>query len=233
MKYISSVSEPSGHTNGAVRAILIDDHPMLLRGLTLLFETVDGIDIVATSTDGSQALKLAEQHGADIVITDAAMPGVDGRGVVKQCCKHVPVLVLTTFDDASLVSTLLEEGAAGYILKDVPPEELFSAIRAAADGGLVLDPRIAQHARRHHGSRSDNRGGQGKTNDLAVLTRAELAVAELVARGANNREIADQLYLAEGTVKNHVSALLRKMNARDRTVLALRLADSLPSRRPD
>lgn len=200
-----------------VRAILIDDHPVLLRGMSLLFETIEGIDIVATTTDGSQAVQLSSDHAADIVITDAAMPGTDGLGVVRECAGQLPVLVLTTFDDAELVSSLIDAGAAGYLLKDVDPDALADAIRAAAGGGLVLDPRIARYAR----------ASESRRDELALLTRTERVVAGLVARGANNQEIAGQLVLAEGTVKNHVSALLRKLDARDRTVLALRLAKAL------
>lgn len=204
-------------TSHPIRVVLIDDHSMLLRGLSLLFETIDGIAIVATSTDGSRALELTRQHAADIIVTDAAMPGTDGLEVVRSCVTQVPVLVLTTFDDAKLVTRLLEAGAAGYLLKDVDPDALAAAIRAAVSGGLVLDPRIARQARTSAGSR----------DGLALLTRTERIVAGLVARGLNNTEIAEQLVLAEGTIKNHVSALLRKLDARDRTVLALRLAKAL------
>ncbi|AKK08201.1 response regulator [Corynebacterium testudinoris] len=202
--------------SATIKALLIDDHLMLLRGLSLLFETIEGIDIVATTTDGSQAMHLARTHGVDIIITDAAMPGTDGLAVVTACAPHLPTLVLTTFDDAALVDRLIAAGAAGYLLKDVSPDDLADAIRAAVDGGLVLDPRIARHA---WASKSTNREGE-----LAVLTRTERVVAKLVSTGLNNQEIAAELHLAEGTVKNHVSALLRKLQARDRTMLALRLS---------
>ena len=186
---------------------------MLLRGLRLILETDDRVEVVATTTDGAQALKLARRWDVDVVVTDAAMPGTDGVGVVKACNPHFPVLVLTTFDDANLVKKLLDAGASGYILKDVSPEELSSAIVATAQGGLVLDPRIARYA--------------AGNPQLTILTPTERSVAEKVARGMNNREIASALFLAEGTVKNHVSALLRKLEARDRTVLALHLAKAL------
>lgn len=202
--------------SATIKALLIDDHLMLLRGLSLLFETIEGIDIVATTTDGSQAMHLARTHGVDIIITDAAMPGTDGLAVVTACAPHLPTLVLTTFDDAALVDQLIAASAAGYLLKDVSPDDLADAIRAAVDGGLVLDPRIARHA---WASKSTNREGE-----LAVLTRTERVVAKLVSTGLNNQEIAAELHLAEGTVKNHVSALLRKLQARDRTMLALRLS---------
>lgn len=197
----------------ATTALLIDDHDMLLRGLSLILDTSDDVEVAATTTDGSKALQLAHEFDVDVVVTDAAMPGTDGLAVVQACSPHVPVLVLTTFDDAALVKQLLDAGAAGYVLKDVSPEELIRAIVAVADGGMILDPRIARHA--------------VENPQLAILTPTERKVAESVARGLNNQEIAETLFLAEGTVKNHVSALLRKLDARDRTVLALRLAKAL------
>lgn len=197
----------------ATTALLIDDHDMLLRGLSLILETSDDVEVAATSTDGSKALQLALEFNVDVVVTDAAMPGTDGLAVVQACSPHVPVLVLTTFDDAALVKQLLDAGASGYVLKDVSPEELIRAITAVAQGGMILDPRIARHA--------------VENPQLAILTPTERKVAESVARGLNNQEIAETLFLAEGTVKNHVSALLRKLDARDRTVLALRLAKAL------
>ncbi|GAA1184423.1 Transcriptional regulatory protein DegU [Corynebacterium glaucum] len=197
----------------ATTALLIDDHDMLLRGLSLILETSDDVEVAATSTDGSKALQLALEFNVDVVVTDAAMPGTDGLAVVQACSPHVPVLVLTTFDDAALVKQLLDAGASGYVLKDVSPEELIRAIVAVAQGGMILDPRIARHA--------------VENPQLAILTPTERKVAESVARGLNNQEIAETLFLAEGTVKNHVSALLRKLEARDRTVLALRLAKAL------
>lgn len=205
-------------TERTTKAVLVDDHEMLLRGLTLLLGSVEEsrVEVVAATTDGSRARALAREHSADVVVTDAAMPGTDGLGVVKACSPQVPVLVLTTFDDASLVHQLIEAGAAGYMLKDVSPEELIKAIGAVAEGGLILDPRIARHAL----------SPESPEPELAVLTRTERTVARLVARGLNNREIAGELFLAEGTVKNHVSTLLWKLGARDRTVLALRLSKS-------
>ena len=196
-----------------------DEHRILLRGLCLIRESVnDGaVEVVATTTDGSRALKLAQEHDADVVVTDAAMPGTDGLGVVKACSPFLPALVLTTFDDAALVKELIGAGASGYILKDVSPEELSSAIVTVAEVAVILDPCIARHAF----------SSATQEGELAVLTRAERGVAELVARGLNNREIADALFLAEGTVKNHVSSLLRKLQARDRTSLALHLSKVL------
>ena len=199
------------------RIILIDDHEMLLRGLSLIFDTIDTCDVVATTTDGARISALISTHSPDVVVTDAVMPRFSGLDVVKTCAQHhpdVPVIVLTTFDDESLVRSLMESGAAGYVLKDISAEDLADAVDAVSAGGIVLDPRIARFL---HRSREPQSG-------VTTLTRAETQVAELVAQGKNNKDIAAALFLAEGTVKNHVSTLLRKMHAPDRTALALDLA---------
>lgn len=171
---------------------------------------------------------LIDAFAPDIVVTDAVMPDFDGLAVVRECATHyphVPVLVLTTFDDATLVRSLIDAGAAGYLLKDIDANHLAEAIDAAASGGIVLDPRIARMLHQPtNASCSPSSKKPASVEGITTLTRAERKVATLVAEGKNNKEIAEILYLAEGTVKNHVSVLLRKMKASDRTVLALTLA---------
>lgn len=208
------------------RIILIDDHDMLLRGLSLLFDTVEGCEVVATTTDGREVAKLIDAHAPDVVVTDAVMPRFDGLEVVKQCKDihpDVPVLVLTTFDDSQLVSQLIEAGASGYILKDVSAEYLANTAKAVAAGGMVLDPRTAGFA---YGNNSASSSSAKDNRKVTTLTPTETQVAKLVARGLNNQAIAAKLFLAEGTVKNHVSMLLRKMEADNRTSLALSLASA-------
>lgn len=210
------------------RVVLIDDHEILLRGLTLIFDTIDRCDAVASTTDGKQVCELIEKYDPDVVVTDASMPGFDGLAIVRECAQNypwVPVLVLTAFDDAALVHSLIDAGAAGYLLKDVSADHLAEAIDAAADGGIVLDPRIARLL--HRPKDQDPGSSSNKTlpsMGITTLTRAERNVASLVAEGKNNKEIASALCLAEGTIKNHISSLLRKLGAPDRTVLALSLA---------
>lgn len=203
-----------------VRVLIVDDHEFLRRGLTLVFETLDGVDLVGEAADGREALARITSCQPEVVLSDARMPVMDGLALVQAMAQRhpdVPVLVLTTFEDAELVGALIDAGASGYLLKDVSAERLEEAIHAVAQGGLVLDPRIAGHLRRQDQDESV----------LALLTAAERRVGMLVAEGATNTEIAEQLHLATGTVKNHVSALLRKLSAQDRTNLALTLARSL------
>lgn len=198
-----------------IRIVLVDDHDLLLRGMKLMFEEIPDIEVVGTAHNGNQALAVVNATAPDVVVTDARMPELDGLGLVRACRErhpNLPLLILTTFEDARAVSQLIDAGASGYLLKDVALDRLVEAIKAVAAGGLVLDPRVARFARQ---------------DELSILTPAETRVAKLVALGMNNRAIADKLFLAEGTVKNHVSQLLRKFDASDRTQLALKLARAM------
>lgn len=207
-----------------MRVLLVDDQQLVRRGFALLLGTVADIEVVAQAADGTEALAVLTRLDPppDAVLTDARMPGMDGIELTRRIRRdlpQIPVLVLTTFDDEELVRGAIAAGAGGFLLKDTSVESLADALRAVTTGGLVLDPRVARHA--FSSSRAD------RPDPLAVLTRMERQVAELVAQGRTNTEIAAELVLAEGTVKNHVSALLRKLNQRDRTALALTLHRAL------
>lgn len=202
-----------------VRVLVVDDQELLRRGLRMILETEEGIEVVGEAEHGARALAMIPATAPDVVLADARMPTLDGLGLVRRCATDhpgLPVLVLTTFDDARLVRALLDAGAAGFLLKDVSTEALTEAIRQVIAGGLVLDPRVARAAL------------SAPEPHRPALTEAEQAVARLVARGLPNAEIAARLHLARGTVKNTVSALLRKLGQPDRTALALLLARDLP-----
>ena len=205
-----------------IRIVLVDDQELLRRGLRLLLEAAGGIDVVAEAADGHEALTMINKHHPEVVLADARMPRMDGVELVRRCARDhpgLPVVILTTFDSDDLVRDAVREGAAGFLLKDVSPERLAEAIAAVRDGGIVIDPRVAGVALRAAAFVPD-----AVPDELAALTRTERAVAIEIAAGRSNREIAAHLVLAEGTVKNHVSALLRKLAVRDRTALALLLS---------
>ena len=199
-----------------VRVLIVDDQEILRRGLRMLLELEPGIAVVGEAGDGRRALALIPEVEPDVVLVDARMPVLDGRGFTERCVRDHPavrVLALTTFDDPELVRDLLVAGASGFLLKDVSTSGLLEAVRQVVQGGTVLDPRVARAAidgpvgRRAH-----------------ALAGTERAVAELVAEGCSNRVIAERLHLAHGTVKNTVSSLLRRYGVPDRTALALTLA---------
>lgn len=207
-----------------LRILLVDDQQLLRRGLMMLLSTVDGLEVVDQAADGAEALARIPAARPDVVLSDVRMPGMDGLELVERCREAhpgLPVLLLTTFDDEPVVRGALAAGAAGFLLKDTSTDALAQAIRSVADGGMVLDPRVARIAM------TPAAESESDPDELAVLTRMERLVAQQVAEGRTNSEIAADLVLAEGTVKNHVSALLRKLDARDRTALALMLYKAL------
>lgn len=220
------MTEAEREPDQTVTVVLVDDQQLLRRGLAMLLSTVEGIEVVGQAADGVEALAVIRKLGPDVVLADVRMPRMDGLELVDRCrLEHpgLPVLLLTTFDDESLVQGALAVGAAGFLLKETSTDALADALRSVADGGLVIDPRVARAAvRSRTGDHPD-----ASDDPLAVLTRSERLVADQVAGGRTNAEIAEELALAEGTVKNHVSSLLRKLGARDRTGLALTLYKTL------
>ena len=217
--------------SGALRVLVVDDQQLLRRGLVMLFGTVESVDVVAQAAHGAEALAVLRAEEVDVVLADAKMPVMDGIELVRRCVREhpgLPVLVLTTFDEPDVVRGAVAAGAAGFLLKDTSIEALAEAVRAVAAGGLVIDPRVARLALAP--SRDEGDEGDGPPA-LALLTPTEREVAALVAEGLSNQAIAARMVLAEGTVKNHVSALLRKLRAADRTVLALTLYKALHSGR--
>lgn len=208
-----------------VRVLVVDDQQLLRRGLVMLFSTLDEVEVVAEAAHGEEALAVLASREVDVVLADAKMPVMDGVTLVRRAAElhpGLPVLVLTTFDEPDIVQGAITAGAAGFLLKDTSIEGLADAVQAVHRGGMVIDPRVARLAL--SGPRADD---APNPPELAVLTPAERCVGELVAQGWTNRQIAAHLVLAEGTVKNHVSALLRKLAAPDRTVLALTLYRAL------
>lgn len=214
--------------SGALRVLVVDDQQLLRRGLIMLFGTVEGVDVVAQAAHGDEALAVLRAKRIDVVLTDAKMPVMDGIELVRQCARShpgLPVLVLTTFDEPDIVRGAIAAGAAGFLLKDTSIESLAEAVRAVADGGLVIDPRVARLAFTTSGSRTAG----DESPVLAVLTPTERKVASLVAEGLTNQAIAARMVLAEGTVKNHVSTLLHKLQTPDRTAIALTLYKAFQS----
>ena len=193
-----------------IRVLIVDDQQLLRRGLKLLLAQSPEIQVVTTCASAAETLVSLHTSEVDVVLADAVMPGMDGPGLVEQCrtlWPSLPVIILTTFDDATIVRRSIKAGAAGFLLKDVSPTTLAEAITAAYDGHPYVDPRVAHLL--------------ALPSRFAGLTPTEKTVAELVGQGLSNREIAAELHLAEGTVKNHISALLRKTEVPDRTRLAL------------
>ena len=214
-----------------IRVLLVDDQAILRQGLQALLNLEDDIQIVGEAGHGREALSVIQRslttpNAVDLVLMDIRMPVMDGVAATREILRQFPaikVLVLTTFDDDELVQQAVQAGAVGYLLKDTPSEEVAQAIRAVHRGYAQFGPGIFQKMR-----------PQTVPSKPAVplgfedLTPRELEVLALIGQGASNREIAQALFLSEGTVKNHVTNILSRLNLRDRTQAALLAVTVLP-----
>jgi DNA-binding NarL/FixJ family response regulator len=211
-------------TGTPVRVLLVDDQALFREALATLLEVRPEIEVVGEAGDGDAALKLAADLQPDVVLMDLHMPVLDGIAATRRLRVEQPgirVLALTTFDDDEDVFEALRAGAVGYLLKDVSSGRLVEALLAAARGESVLQPSVAARVVARFAQLPDD--APRRPQPLVVpLSDRELEVLRLLAEGGSNREIAGSLFLAEGTVKNHVTNVLAKLGARDRTQAALR-----------
>jgi DNA-binding NarL/FixJ family response regulator len=211
----------------AIRLLLVDDQALFREALRLLLATQPDLAVVGEAANGEEALRLAGELGPDVVLMDLRMPVLDGVAATRRLRAERPtpqVIVLTTFDDDVDVFEALRAGAIGYLLKDVSGDRLFEAIRAAARGESFLQPAIATKLVAEFARLSGLRSAPPATLPNPLSER-ELEVLKLLATGATNREIGAQLYIAEGTVKNHLTNIMAKLDARDRSQAALKARD--------
>lgn len=205
-----------------IRVLIVDDQHLVREGIRSLLALSDEVDVVGDCDDGDEALEFLAGGEADVVLLDLRMPRRDGIATLdamRERGLQVPVLVLTTFDDDELVLGALRSGAKGYMLKDVTLEQLLGGIGAVAGGGTLLQPALTDRLLRAV-ARLPHEPAQSPPPD--DLTDRELDVMRLAASGWSNRQIAQGLYLAEGTVKNHMSSVLMKLGVADRTKAVLR-----------
>jgi DNA-binding NarL/FixJ family response regulator len=206
-----------------IKVLLVDDQNLIRQGLKALLELEPDLDIVGEAENGEIAINAITKLYPDVVLLDIRMPIMDGVATTREIQKRfsgIKVLMLTTFDDEEYVKAALKNGAMGYLLKDTPSEELAAAIRAVHKGYTQLGPGIVKKLLTQFPPVTPNQSTTIPPN-LAELTPREKDVLRLIATGANNREIAQQLYISEGTVKNHVTNILNRLNLRDRTQAAI------------
>lgn len=213
-----------------IKLLIVDDHPLFRQGLIDVLETDPGLMVVGQAADGETATSLAEELRPDIVLMDVNLPNVNGLQVTRRILSQRPntrIVILTGYDDAEQVYHALRLGAVAYCAKDIPPEGLLNTIHAVHEGRYVIHNQVLsddeivawfqRRATRYGAYPTDDQSAAGFT----PLSPREMEILELVTRGASNKEIAHRLTISEQTVKNHMTAVLRKLNVDDRTQAAV------------
>jgi len=203
-----------------IRVLLVDDQSLVRVGFRMILQDEADIEVVGEAADGQAAIEAASIHRPDVIVMDIRMPVLDGiaatRAIVHDGTAPRPrVLVLTTFDADEYVVDALRAGASGFLLKDVTPTDFVNALRIVAAGEALLSPAVTRRLLERFAARLP-RADTTRAAALRTLTDREVEVLKLIARGFSNREIAEQLVLAEPTVKTHVSHVLEKLDLRDR-----------------
>lgn len=205
-----------------ISVCLVDDQNLVRQGIRSLLELSDTIEVIAEASDGAEAIEMIPRIKPDVVLLDMRMPGLSGLDVLRQLSADgtlPPTVILTTFDDDQLVLAGIKAGARGYLLKDVSLEQLVDAVKTVAGGGSLVAPVVTQRLLA---------GLERMQNEFSSLDRPdpltdrETEILRLMASGYSNKEIANSLGVAEGTVKNHVSNILSKLGVRDRTRAVLK-----------
>ena len=205
-----------------IKVMLVDDQNLVRKGVRSLLELSEEIEVIAEAADGQEAIRMLPDVNPDVVLLDMRMPGLSGVDVLRRLNESgalPPTIILTTFDDDELVLAGIRHGAKGYLLKDVSLDELVNAVKTVAAGGSMVKPAVTERLLK---------GLERMETDFSALDRPdpltdrETEILRLMAGGYSNKEIANSLGVAEGTVKNHVSNILSKMGVRDRTRAVLK-----------
>ncbi len=207
-----------------VRIVLADDHPIVREGLRAVLETQSDFEVIAECASGDEVLRNAAETQPDVILLDLEMPVMDGVEAIRRLRQlpHIPrIIVFTAFDNDERIIHAIQAGANGYLLKGAPRDEIFHAIRLAMEGGSLLQPVVASKLLRHVGGRPQNSElitrQAGPMAHIEELTERELEVLRLLAQGMPNKEIAANLVISERTAKFHVSSIMSKLGATNRT----------------
>ncbi|BEP28262.1 response regulator transcription factor [Helicovermis profundi] len=215
-----------------IRVLIVDDQEIISRGLSMILSLENDIEVVGLAKNGSESIKLVKKHLPDIVLMDIRMPllsGIEAIKIIKRDFKSVKIIILTTFSDDEYIYDGIKNGASGYLLKDTEPSEISKAIRIVYNGGATFEPNVALKLASEFSKVSSEIKDttvlsdkiKNKDNLEEVFTSRELDIVKLITEGKNNSEIAKDLFISEGTVKNNITRILNKLELRDRTQLAI------------
>ncbi|MEH6889088.1 response regulator transcription factor [Bacillus sp. JJ864] len=208
-----------------IRIMIVDDQSLVRDGLAMLLNLRPELEVAGTASDGEEAVQNAEHLQPEIILMDIRMPhtnGVEGTRLIRERFPHIKVLMLTTFNDSELIFAALEQGASGYLLKDMETDTIVQAILTVHAGGVVLPQDMtAEIVKELKRTKVDSIAEQHAPKQIEQLTEREVEVLRELGYGLNNKEIAEKLFITEGTVKNHVSNIISKLELRDRTQAAI------------
>ncbi|GGK73005.1 response regulator [Mangrovihabitans endophyticus] len=206
-----------------IRVLIVDDEELVRAGLRLILQSSDDILVVAEATDGGGAIAAVRRHRPDVILMDVRMPGCDGMTAAEQIRdidRTAKIIMLTTFDLDEYVHRALRAGAVGFLLKDIRPRDLISAVSTVASGSAILAPTVTKRLISTFTERDGNAMKAARAQ-LSILTDREIDVVDAVARGLSNAEIGRDLAISEGTVKAHISRSLAKLGLSNRVQIAI------------
>lgn len=203
-----------------INVLIVDDEKLVREGLKIILSSYEDIEVVGTCGNGKEALEFMRRSHVDVVLMDIRMPvcdGVLGTKIIKEEFKEVKILILTTFDDREYIHEALKHGASGYLLKDSSYDLIYEGIKISTKGSLVVHPKVADTIISSVSREQD----YSKEIERYDLTDREVTIIQEIAKGLSNKEIAEKLFLSEGTIKNNISNILSKLDLRDRTQIAI------------
>ncbi len=208
-----------------IKVLIVDDQELIRQSLVLILNNQSGIEVVGDAKSGNEAIELTRKLRPDVILMDIRMPGIDGIQCIKIIKEHLPQIkniILTTFDDDEYIYKALKNGADGFLLKGISTQELVKAINVVYNGGVSIEPDIA-HKVFHLFRRLANYNfiNEVENQDIESLTNNELRIIQLIGQGLSNKQITQAMNFSEGTIRNYISSILRKLDLRDRTQIAI------------
>ncbi|MCC0644025.1 MULTISPECIES: response regulator transcription factor [unclassified Clostridioides] len=202
-----------------IKVLIVDDEKLIRKGLKIILSSYDDLEIIGDASNGYEALEFCKSNDVDVVLMDIRMnicDGVLGTRLIKEYDESIALLILTTFNDDEYIKDAMKFGASGYLLKDSSDEVLHEGIRSSFFGNVVLDKNVAEKI-----MSSEKTVEHEHISNIYNLTEKEISIIKLIAHGLSNKEISQELFLSEGTIKNNITNILGKLELRDRTQLAI------------
>jgi DNA-binding NarL/FixJ family response regulator len=208
----------------SIRVMLVDDQKIITAGLKMILDMEEDIRVIAEAQNGQDAAQLCKWECPDVILMDIKMPvmnGVEAVKIIKNDFPDVKIIMLTTFNDREFIFDAIKNGASGYILKETTPEEIVDIVRKVYSGGVIIEPQAAAQIVEEFSKMASEKKEFKLDENIGKLSEREIEILKLIGNGKSNREISKELYISEGTVRNHITNILLKLDLRDRTQLAI------------